>query len=287
MRQGLAGSPLDRSVGEIPGPECDIETNRFHLHSAAMSHVIRVCTVLVLLACSVPSTEAADQPRLRIMVIGAHPDDPESCAGGLLALAAGAGHDVTAVYLTTGEAGIPGTAAPAAADIRRREAERACAILGVKAVFFGEIDGATVVDKARYQKMAAFLKEQKPDLVITHWPIDEHPDHRACWNLVYNAWLSANKRFALYYMEAMSGHQSQGFPPTDRVDIGAVLKRKHEALFVHVSQGITPESYEGDFLHGQMERFRGIEARCTYAEAFARQDQSPIVDLGMVLKAGR
>jgi hypothetical protein len=49
-----------------------------------------------------------------------------------------------------------------------------------------------------------------------------HADHRACWNLVYGAWLSGGKRFALYYMEAMSGHQSQGFVPTDRVDIGAV-----------------------------------------------------------------
>ncbi len=233
----------------------------------------------------VGSVLGAEQPRLRILVIGAHPDDPESCAGGLLALAAAAGHDVTSVYLTTGEAGIPGTGAAEAAAIRRKEAERACAILGVKAVFLGEIDGATVVDKARFLKMTEFLKEQKPDLVITHWPIDTHPDHRACWNLVYHAWLAEKKRFALYYMEAMSGHQSQGFQPTDHLDIGTVLKRKHEALFVHVSQGITPETYEGEFLHGQMERFRGIEARCTYAEAFARQDQSRIVDLGMVVKA--
>ena len=249
-----------------------------------MPRVVRFCAVLLLLACSGLSAESADQPRLRILVIGAHPDDPETCAGGLLALAAAAGHEVTSVYLTTGEAGIPGTAAPAAAAIRRREAERACAILGVKAVFLGEIDGATVVDQARYRKMAEFLRDQKPDLVVTHWPIDTHADHRACWNLVYNAWVAENRRFALYYMEAMSGHQSQGFQPTDRLDIGAVLQRKHEAVFAHVSQGITPATYDGEFLHGQMERFRGIEARCTYAEAFARQDQSPIVDLAALLK---
>jgi len=250
-----------------------------------MQLVVRVCTLLVLLACSVPSTEAADQPRLRILVIGAHPDDPETCAGGLLALAADAGHVVTSVYLTTGEAGISGTGAVEAVAIRRKEAERACAILGVKAVFLGEIDGATVVDKARYQKMAGFLKEQQPDLVVTHWPIDSHADHRACWNLVYNAWITGGKKFALYYMEAMTGTQSLGFHPTDRIDIGVVLKRKHEAAFAHVSQDVTPVSYEGWLLHGQMERFRGGEAGCAYAEAFAQQDQSPIVDLGAVLKA--
>jgi len=225
---------------------------------------------------------AAETPRLRIFVIGAHPDDPESCAGGFLARAAAAGHDVTSVYLTTGEAGIPGTPAAEAAAIRRKEAVRACAILGVKAEFFGEIDGATVVDQARYKKMAEYLQTQKPDLVVTHWPIDTHADHRACWNLVYHAWFWGGKKFALYYMEAMSGHQSMGFQPTDRLDIGPVLQRKHEACFAHASQGITPASYEGEILHGQMERFRGIEGGYQHAEAFARQDQSRSVDLSEI-----
>ncbi|HWA27949.1 MAG TPA: PIG-L family deacetylase [Lacunisphaera sp.] len=251
-----------------------------------MSQLARVWVVLVLLVGLVAGAEAGEQRQWRILVIGGHPDDPETCAGGLLALAAAAGHDVTSAYLTTGEAGIPGTDAAAAAAARKKEAERACGILGVKAVFLGEIDGATVVDKARYAKMAEFLREQKPDLVITHWPIDAHPDHRACWNLVFQAWLSEKRRFALYYMEAMTGHQSMGFLPTDRVDIGAVVKKKHEACFAHVSQGITPESYEGEFLHGQIERFRGGEARCEYAEAFVRQDQSKVVDFGEVLRPG-
>lgn len=250
---------------------------------ACMARFVRLCGVWILLGCCAVAAGAAEARKLRILVIGAHPDDPETCAGGLLALAADAGHDVTSVYLTTGEAGIPGTGAAEAADIRRKEALRACSILGVKAVFLGEIDGATVVDKARYENMAEFLREQKPDLVITHWPIDAHADHRACWNLVYGAWLSGGKRFALYYMEAMSGHQSQGFVPTDRVDIAPVLKRKHEACFAHASQGITPESYDGEFLHGQMERFRGIEVQRAYAEAYARQQHSPIVDLTAVL----
>ena len=247
-----------------------------------MPVAIRSVVILILLCGHFLSAQGATAPKLRILVIGGHPDDPESCAGGLLALASAAGHDVTSVYLTTGEAGIPGKSAGEASAIRRKEAERSSEILGVKAIFFGEIDGATVVDQARYAKMAEFLKAQKPDLVVTHWPIDTHPDHRACWNLVYNAWFWGGKAFPLYYMEAMSGHQSQGFHPTDRLDIGGVLKRKHQALFAHVSQGITPETYEGEILHGQMERFRGIEAGCTHAEAYIRQDQSPIIDLTAV-----
>lgn len=247
-----------------------------------LSRILLLAAFVSLSWCQVSLAQSAPDSRLRILVIGGHPDDPESCAGGLLALAAAAGHDVSAVYLTTGEAGIPGTPAAAAAAIRKKEAERACAILGVKPVFFGEIDGATVVDQARYRKMAEFLQAEKPDLVVTHWPIDTHADHRAAWNLVYQAWYWGGKKFALYYMEAMSGHQSLGFHPTDRLDIGPMLARKHDACFAHASQGLTPASYEGEILHGQMERFRGIEGGFSHGEAYARQDQSLSVNLAAI-----
>lgn len=81
-----------------------------------MTFAVRIWLVAYLLAVSVLSLQAAEQPRLRILVIGRHPDDPESCAGGLLALAISAGFDVTSVYLTTGEAGIAGKRA----GIRRK-----------------------------------------------------------------------------------------------------------------------------------------------------------------------
>ena len=46
--------------------------------------------------------------RLKVVVLGGHPDDPETMAGGTLALSAAQGHDVVCLYLTRGEAGIPG-----------------------------------------------------------------------------------------------------------------------------------------------------------------------------------
>ena len=214
----------------------------------------------------------------------AHPDDPESCAGGFIALAAAAGHEVTCVYFTTGEAGIPGKNAAEAATIRHAEAEKACQILGARPVFFGQIDGATEVNPARLREMAEFLAKANPDLVFTHWPIDTHSDHRACSSLVYNAWNVGGRKFALYYMEAMSGHQSMNFRPTDYVNIERVLERKHDACYAHVSQGLTPATYQTDILHGYMERFRGIESGCEHAEAFVHQDQSPLVDLGKVVR---
>src|SRR5687767_6747846 len=72
------------------------------------------------------STPVKDQAALKILCVGGHPDDPESGCGGTLAKLSAAGHDVTVVYLTRGEAGIDGKAYTEAAATRTKEAEAAC-----------------------------------------------------------------------------------------------------------------------------------------------------------------
>src|SRR5439155_9466322 len=117
--------------------------------------------------------------QLRVLCVGAHPDDPESGCGGTLARYAAAGHHVTALYLTRGEAGIQGKSHEEAAAIRTAECEAACKILGAKAVFAGQIDGATEINRERAQALLNLLSAEEPDVVFTHWPIDTHPDHQA------------------------------------------------------------------------------------------------------------
>ena len=211
--------------------------------------------------------------KLKVVVAGAHPDDPESIAGGTMALFADQGHEVVALYLTRGEAGISGKTHAEAAAIRTAEALAACAVLKARARFAGQVDGATEVSAGRYQELRALLDEERPSLVITHWPVDTHRDHRAVSLLVYDAWLASGKRFALLYTEAMTGAQTQGFTPTHYVDISAIEPRKRQACFAHASQD--PAEFYAH--HERMHSFRGLEAGCALAEAFARhpQDVSP------------
>src|SRR4030081_1456292 len=83
--------------------------------------------------------EASDASRkLKVIVAGGHPDDPESGCGGTAALYADLRHDVAMLYLTRGEAGIPGRSAPEAAAIRTAECQRACAILRARPIFAGQ-----------------------------------------------------------------------------------------------------------------------------------------------------
>ena len=200
----------------------------------------------------------------KALVIGAHPDDPEN-VGGTMLLLREAGWEVVAVYMTRGEGGIAGKSHAEAAAIRMEESLEACRILDVDPIFLTQIDGNSEINKERYAEMREVIAIEQPDLVITHWPIDSHPDHRVCSMLVYDAWRRLGYSFELYYFETMTGMQTQYFHPTDYVDIGAVAERKHKAYFAHVSQNTTRSfaSY-----HDRVEKFRGREFNCDRAEAF-------------------
>jgi N-acetylglucosamine malate deacetylase 1 len=218
-------------------------------------------------AAAAPQASAGSpEAKLKVVVIGGHPDDPETGCGGTMARYAALGHEVVSIYLTRGEAGISGKGHEEAARIRTAEAEQACKILGARPVFAGQIDGATEVTPQWYAKFRELLLGEKPNLVFVHWPVDTHPDHRAAYMLTYDAWQRAKTKFGLYFFEVMTGSQTQNFPPTDYVDITSTEAKKREACFAHRSQG--PDDFYK--YHDAMNRFRGMEGRAKFAEAFVR-----------------
>jgi LmbE family N-acetylglucosaminyl deacetylase len=217
-----------------------------------------------------PLSVLASQPfkdlaTLKILCVGGHPDDPESGCGGTLAKLSAAGHDVTTLYLTRGEAGIPGKSHAEASAIRSKEAEAACKLLSVKPYFLGQIDGNTVVNNEWIDKMVSFIEQSKPDIVFTHWPIDSHKDHQAASMLTTQAWMRGGKKFDLYYFEVLSGIQTVGFHPSDYVDITSTRESKRKAVYCHTSQNPAEIYSHG---HELMEQFRGLEAGYGAAEAF-------------------
>jgi LmbE family N-acetylglucosaminyl deacetylase len=214
---------------------------------------------------------AGTEKKLKIVVVGGHPDDPESGCGGTIALYTSLGHEVTILYLTRGEAGIAGKTHEEAAAIRTAESEKACAILKAQAEFAGQIDGDTEVNRGRYESFRKILERQGADVVLTQWPIDSHRDHRVASLMAYDAWLEGGRKFALYYYEVMRGEQTQVFQPTHYVDISQTESRKRAACFAHASQHPETDFYPQ---HDMMNRFRGMEAGVKYAEAFVRHDQS-------------
>jgi LmbE family N-acetylglucosaminyl deacetylase len=218
------------------------------------------------------------EPRLTIVCVGGHPDDPESGCGGTLALYAARGHAVTIVYLTRGERGIPGKSLDEAARIRSAECEAACRIIGAKPVYFGQIDGATAVTHAHVDAMTQLLAATKPDVVFTHWPVDTHLDHQVASVLTIRACMGEALRASrLYFFEVNSGSQTEGFLPNTYVDISSAVGQKKAALFAHVSQdgqGIWREHHE------IIAQWRGREIGVRAAEAFVHLNHgSPVSTL--------
>jgi LmbE family N-acetylglucosaminyl deacetylase len=205
------------------------------------------------------------EAKKKIVCFGGHPDDPESGCGGTLARLTTMGHQVTIVYLTTGEAGIVGKTHNEAAAIRKQEAINACSILKAKPVFAGQIDGDTVVDNIWLSKVQKIIADEQPDLVFTHWPIDSHKDHQSASLLMMQTWVRSAKKFLLYFFEVCAGEQTMGFRPTDYVDISDTQEQKRKSVYCHVSQD--PPGIYGCG-HAAMEDFRGRELGVKAAEAF-------------------
>jgi LmbE family N-acetylglucosaminyl deacetylase len=115
-----------------------------------------IVTAPFFAAATAPPLAAAGSPAgriLKVVCVGAHPDDPESGCGRTLARYAELGHEVVVIYMTRGERGIRDTAADEAGRIRTREAEMACKLLKAKPVFFGLIDAATELTRTNVEGM--------------------------------------------------------------------------------------------------------------------------------------
>ena len=222
------------------------------------------------------SKNLPEEKKLKIVCVGGHPDDPESGCGGTLAMLSTAGHSVTIIYLTSGEAGINGVSHADAAAIRSKEAIAACAILNSKSVFAGQVDGDTIVNNEWVNRISKLIAEEKPDLVFTHWPLDSHKDHQAASLLTIQSWIHLRKEFVLYFFEVCTGSQTMGFKPTDYVDITATREQKRRAVYCHTSQNPEGIYTSADCNHSAMEQFRGIEMNTVAAEAFVKMNPSGV-----------
>jgi LmbE family N-acetylglucosaminyl deacetylase len=223
-----------------------------------------------------------DQKREKVIVTGGHPGDPEYGCGGTIAELANHGCDVVLLYLNEGEPeGFAASHPNQPKGTRVAEARKACEILKARPAFAKQIDGSAIVDRAHYEEFRAMLEAEKPAAVFTHWPIDNHADHRAISMLTYDAWIRMGKSFALFYYEVSNGEDTQQFTPHIYVDITKTEPLKRAACYAHATQN--PGKYYA--MQDTTARWRGIESGHTRAEAFVRLIQGPDFPLGAFSRA--
>ncbi|MEM9326787.1 MAG: PIG-L deacetylase family protein [Bacteroidota bacterium] len=191
------------------------------------------------------SAQQADP--LRIIVIGAHPDDCDLDVGGTAALFASRGHAVKFVSVTNGDAGHQSQGGGALAKRRRAEAKEAGRRLGVTYDVLENHDGELVADLPRRLQIIREIRKWEADVVIAHRPNDYHPDHRYTGILVQDAAymvavpniapdtppLKTNPVFLYSYDHFQ---QPNPFRPDIAVDITSVWEKKLDAIDAHESQ---------------------------------------------------
>lgn len=131
--------------------------------------------------------ETEKQEPARVLVLGAHPDDPEFHAGGLIAEHAAAESTVKLVSVTNGAAGHHRLQPPELAVVRKREAAAAGAVVGCQYETWEFPDGRLQPTIEVRERIITEIRQFKPDLILTHRTNDYHPDHRAVGQAVQDA----------------------------------------------------------------------------------------------------
>lgn len=130
----------------------------------------------------------AQERKLNIIAIGAHPDDCDSKFGGTAALFAKMGHNVKFLALTSGDAGHQSEGGGALGNRRRQEAKKAGEALGIAEYqTLDNHDGELLPSLAVRHQVIRAIREWNADIVLGLRPNDYHPDHRNAGKVVVDA----------------------------------------------------------------------------------------------------
>jgi LmbE family N-acetylglucosaminyl deacetylase len=167
----------------------------------------------------------------RVLVVAAHPDDEAVGCGGTLRRHVLAGDTVTAIHLTSGEAG--GHGLERAGGVREEEAHEAARILGIGHVeFWREPDGALRAREDLVVRLGRCLHELEPARVMVPQERDGHPDHRAAARIVRRTVERLRRRPEVLQCEIWTPIEHID----EVVDISDHLEEKLEAIRAYRSQ---------------------------------------------------
>ncbi|HPF50043.1 MAG TPA: PIG-L family deacetylase [Draconibacterium sp.] len=202
---------------------------------------------LFFLSVLIAFTIQAQDSKLNIVVIGAHPDDCDLDAGGTAIQFAQMGHNVLFVSLTNGDAGHFSKGGGALAKIRTAEAQEAGKRFGVTYKVLDNHDAELMPTLELRKQVIRLIRSWNADVVISPRPYDYHPDHRNTGIVVQDAAFLVTVpnvapdvpalKVNPVFLYSQDGFQKPNpFQPDIAVDISAVYDKKIYAASAHESQ---------------------------------------------------
>jgi LmbE family N-acetylglucosaminyl deacetylase len=172
------------------------------------------------------------------MAVMAHPDDAEIWCGGTLIQRAEKGDDIRICTLSYTE------------DSKRgMEGKESAKQMGCEVKFLGVEDTNIRDTKEAVRWLSQSIESFQPDIIITHWYDDMHPDHEATFCIVRRALLQAYVNSSpakqrmlprIFCCDSLSSNGLHGpFKPDKYIDVTAIWDKKIAAIQIHQSQPLS------------------------------------------------
>lgn len=235
--------------------------------------------MLIREAPSIYGWNMSDKP-IDLVVFAPHPDDAELAAGGLILKLRKQGRRCAIVDLTRGELGTKGNP-----ELRAQEAQAASRLLQLDQRIGLDLGDGQLLDSSENRKeIVEILRALRPRLIIAPWQGDEHPDHRAAYQLIHAAFfLSRLPKYETQQpFHAVGQFWTYGIhheaPHSFIVDISQEFPEKLLVLQCYQSQFIhpqLPEGYQSIGVSNYLEHFEnrgrywGSKIGTTFGEAFS------------------
>jgi len=219
---------------------------------------------------------------MRILAIGAHPDDLEILCAGTLAKCAKRGDKIFMTNLCKGDKGTFSIPPQRLAKIRKKEAQNSAKIIGAiyEGGFFPDLD--LYLNKKFIKIVVGIIRRAQPDVIITHSPSDYMADHTTTSRLACDASFIATLPNYKTDEEAtkvippvffMDNEAGVNFSPTEYVDISDVMEIKEKMLLCHKSQYTWLKEHDNiDYVEfmKKLSALRGLQCGVKYAEGFSQ-----------------
>ncbi|MBR3222187.1 MAG: PIG-L family deacetylase [Kiritimatiellae bacterium] len=241
-----------------------------------------VLSLMVSWACIGALADDNNGRKLNVLCVCAHPDDAELLCGGTLLKYHKQGHNIFIVLTTSGNTG-SNTIRNVKEIGRIREAEMLASakIYDAKVRFLRADDERLFDTNEMRTKVLDAMRWADPDVIFTHAPTDESPDHWTTAKIVCAMVISlpginqqsverpCTKRVSVFTCGA---GLEIGFVPDVYVDISDELESVCEAINLHASQKIYMMNFKGSedisLNKRKIAAFRGMQYGCQYAEGF-------------------
>lgn len=224
---------------------------------------------------------------MRVLAVGAHPDDVENQCAGTLAKCAQRGDDVVIAVVADGGCGSSTLSRVEISAVRKSEAQASADMIGAELIWLGVPDGSVFENEGSRRQFIDLVRQARPDFMIVHDPNDYNPDHVCAGRLATDASLMVTARNvvtdyppaeripSVFYMDTFAGI---GFSPEVYVDTTDTFEVKRKMLLCHESQKLWMQHLLGMSITEGMEivsRFRGLQCGVRYAEGFRQLTMYP------------